>query len=348
MVFLGIGWLLLTGLEFVSKQWPPNFTHVRNLDRIYEVLEESDRLEVLVLGNSHAEALDWTEMGVIGTDLGLPWNEAVGVEHQVEALLPDLPGLHTALIAITPITFRWDNDLAGGSSYLFSRRLFHSATPYSGLVNGDWHSYVRGRAYWLVREDNWYRVILGMAGRDPYTEERDHYYNIRMDTVPEALLNEHAENRVALKVARQEEMTAQRPGLERDGYHALSTAIRELQEEGIRVILFTPPYYPRYVELYEEHPAWAEMQVLARRLARKHGVAWHDFSSDTLSLDHTNFRDSDHLNDRGKVLFTRRFVDTVCSDEPPAIVDRPGSVCLSAALNPVTAGTARNLFHWAN
>jgi hypothetical protein len=327
MLFLSIGGILVRGMEFVSRQWPPNFTQLRYVDQIETVLEEADRLETLVFGNSHADVFDWTEMGVNGMDLGLPWNEAMGVEHQVRTLVDDLPRLHTAVVAISPITFRWENRLAGDASYLFGRRLFHALTPFSGFVNGDWHSYVRGQLYWLVREDNWYRVMLGIAGRDPYEEERNRYHSIHMDTVPDTLLAEHAEDRVRNKVRLQEAMIAEHPGLSEEGYQALSAAVGELQARGIRVILLTPPYHPRYVQLYEENPAWVEMQVLARRLAVEHGIRWYDFSSDELALDHTNFRDSDHLNDRGKAHFSRRFLERICHDSASTGVAEQRFVC---------------------
>jgi hypothetical protein len=339
-LFVGIGLLLLSGLQVVSRQWPANYTHLVEMQRVQNLLDEADQLEVLVLGNSHARTFDWTQMGVRGRDLGLPWNEAVSVLHQIRALDGDLPRVHTVLIAISPITFQWENRLAG-ESYLFGRRIFHAAVPRAGPVEGDWHSYVRGRAYWLVREDNWYRVMLGLLGRDPYAAERASYNEIRAESVPQEVLAHHAEDRVRHKTTQQEAMVAKNPRLSEDGYRALSTAIAGLQARGIRVVLFTPPYYWRYVELYDQHPAWTEMQRLAQRLADQHGVPWLDFSADPLSRDHTSFRDSDHLNERGQAVFSRQFVGAVCGTEA-ATVEVRSAACFIEAPEPVVVESGRD------
>ncbi len=96
------------------------------------------------------------------------------------------------------------------------------------------------------------------------------------------------------------------PEVAAETYASLSAAIRLLQKQGVRVILFTPPYYQPYRALYAGEPTLPEMKRLAERLRAEHGVEYYDFSEDELSLDPENFRDSDHLNFRGKERFTRR------------------------------------------
>lgn len=318
VLFVAIGAVLAAGLSAVSRRYPPTYAQLQDVNRVQRVVEGRQRIEILSVGNSHARVLDLEMLAVEGGQIGLPWNDAFEIDFQTRKLMDDMPRLHTVLITISPSIYGWSNDAAANDGYLFSRRLFYSLSPYLGLVGRDWRSYIRGQAFWLVREDNWYIVLQGLLGRDPYDGDREPHEMEMIVPKSDSLLAEHAEARVAANAEMQRTMMARRPALPAATYATLAGTVRRLRERGIRVILLTPPYHSGYRREFERLGTWSQMVRLTERLSAELQVPWYNFSESAVSTDPRNFRDSDHLNYRGRQAFTALLDDTLCpgSGEP--------------------------------
>jgi hypothetical protein len=325
VLFVAIGLPPALALYATSFRYPPSYEESVVLERIQRIFEESDSVEALTVGNSHARALDFGVTGVQGQELGLPWADVFEVEHQLRTVVPHMPELEVVFIALSYPSFHWDNELSGNPSFLNSRRLFYAAAPGGRWQKGDLGTFIEGRAQWLTRPDLWRNVVLGLMGRDPYGERREASEKRRATEQPTASLIRHAEFRATAKLEYMDAIAEARPEIERDAYQAVSSTIRFLQEGNIDVVLYTPPYYRHYTEMFAVDGRVREMRQHARRLEQEHGVVWLDFSRDVIAGEPAMFRDSDHLNARGQREFSRRLLDRVCRER----VLSPGSALCS-------------------
>ncbi|TVP48696.1 MAG: hypothetical protein EA350_03050 [Gemmatimonadales bacterium] len=309
--FLLVGAVLWMGLEGLSRAHPPTGWDQVLLDRMDTVVSAPDSVRVLVIGNSHAGAIDPDDLDRGSVALPFPWNDLAEAEHQVRTLVPRLPELRVALVAVSFFTFHWANDDLESESLLDSRERFHAVSPGWGTVEGDLESLLRGKSYWIVRPDHWLGVASGLAselggGSDDAGDD-----GFRDEVRPDSALARHAGERVTTTVRRKREMIAQNPDLPRENHERLVGIIDELQGAGVCVVLFTPPYHWRYLELYEAAPSLAEMRALTSGLSDSLGVPWLDYSHHPMSREPIWFADSDHLNIHGDSHFTGILMEEV-------------------------------------
>jgi hypothetical protein len=294
-LFVAIGLVLLGALERVSRMYPEDEGRARRTARIENAWKNAESARILVLGSSHASrAIEAAALGRGAHVMGLAWNDIFEIEHQARALAGRMPNLEQAILVLSYNTFHWDNAL-GDESFLNSRRLFYAERPQAGWVPGDLRNFLEARTYWLVRSDHWYGVVSGLRGRQAEPREEE----------PRSteFLAEHAEDRTARFITAMQEMTAQDSALTERTRAAAWRTIRLLQEQGVEVLLLTPPYHHTYNELFDPSGIADEMRMLVDRLAAEHDVPWID-TSRTFAGEDRWFNDSDHLNGTGRTAFT--------------------------------------------
>jgi hypothetical protein len=316
--FLLVGAGLWMGLERLSQAHPPTGWDQVLLDRMDTVASAPDSVRVLVIGNSHAGAIDPDDLDRGSVSLPFPWNDLAEAEFQVRTLLPRLPELRVALVTVSFFTFHWANDDLDSDGLLDSRERFHAVSPGWGTVDWDVESLLRGKSYWIVRPDHWLGVAGGLAdglasglGRRERDDDADATDGFRDEVHRDSALVRHAEERVATTLERKREMTAQNPDLPAENHQRLHGIVEHLQQAGVCVVLYTPPFHWRYLELYESEPSLAEMRALTSGLSERLGVPWLDYSDHPMSRAPIWFADSDHLNVHGDSHFTGILMEEV-------------------------------------
>src|SRR6185503_12065754 len=99
------------------------------------------------------------------------------------------------------------------------------------------------------------------------------------------------------------EMAKIHPGLPDDALEALAQTIEHFQTNGVRVILFTPPYYEAYTAHFSNQAADTidQMRQAVSLLQEKYHVEYFDFSNDPDIITHPElFLNSDHVNNCGR------------------------------------------------
>ncbi|CAN5816088.1 hypothetical protein BH23GEM11_BH23GEM11_20880 [soil metagenome] len=305
-VFLLVGAVLWIGLERLSQAHPPTGWDELLLDRMDTVSTVPERVRVLVIGNSHAGAIDPDDLDRGSVSLAFPWNDLSEAELQVRTLAPRLPELRVALVTVSFFTFHWANEELAEEGLLDSRERFHAVSPGWGTVDGDVASLLRGKIYWIVRPDHWLGVAIALSGRGSDDER-----GFRDEVHPDSALARHAEERVAQTLDRKRRMTARNPALPEENYERLAGIVDDLQDLGVCVVLYTPPFHWRYLELYRGEPSLSEMRRFTTRLSEARGVPWLDFSDHPMTREPLWFADSDHLNMLGDSYFTGIIMEEV-------------------------------------
>lgn len=279
----------------------------------------NESIEAITLGNSHADSIDYSVLGIEGQSIAIAAADPFEIEKIALTLDQRLPHLNTAFIAISYYSFSWDN---AKYQYLRPRRVgFYSMFPLWSPIEGDLANFIMGKvdAYThvmsVVRSDSWQgvwpRLLVNAPVSDPFPYDgvitTSMWGECRHYTAEQ--LDRHAYEIAGKNVAVSMQMANFHPGLEQDAFAALARTIERLQSRGIRVVLYTPAYYDKYNEVFAENGSSVmdRMSMAVANLQGAYGVEYYDFSHEPDVTIHPElFYNSDHLNECGsKVVSTK-------------------------------------------
>lgn len=299
---------------------------VEHQQRVEKLEARRDQIEAITLGNSHADSIDYSVLGLEGQSLAFAAADLFEIEKTVLSMDNKLPNLRAAFITISYYSFSRDN---AKSESLRSRRVgFYSMVPVGSPIRGDLSNFLMGKldAYThimsVVRSDGWKGVWLGLlsnaspGNRFPYDGIHStsawgdcfHYTAEQLDT--------HAREIAGRNVASSMQMAAVRPGLEQDTFDALARTIERLQSRGIRIVLFTPTYHEKYNEYFMEQGSYMidDMKRVTDKLQQTYQVEYYNFSHDPEITTHPElFYNSDHLSECGHRVFSAKLLEAMRS-----------------------------------
>ena len=302
--------------------------YYQQLDAKLKARNES--IEAITLGNSHADSIDYSVLGIKGQSIAIAAADPFEIEKIVSTLNHRLPHLNTAFITISYYSFSWDN---AKYQYLRPRRVgFYSMFPLWSPIEGDLANFIMGKvdAYThimsVVRSDSWQGVWPQLLVNSPVADPFPYDGIITTSIWGECShytaeqLYRHAHEIAGKNVAVSRQMAYDHPGLEQDSYAALARTIEQLQARGVRVVLYTPPYYDRYSTYFTEQGSdiLDRMKLAVERLQETYGVEYYDFSQDPELISQPEFfYNSDHLSDCGRRVFSGKLLEELTDDTVP-------------------------------
>jgi hypothetical protein len=321
-IFVFVGWLLVLGLAALAENVSPDgSTTFLLIDQMHvnDVLSNRNDVEAMVLGSSHGDDIDFSTLNYRGYTLARAWGDLFETEYYLKYLVPKLPSLKVVFIPVSYFTFSWDN--ASVEKLDIRRTQMYTVIPAFSYIQGDIRNFLLGRAESLfpirrvLREDNWSGVFNALRrGETHHGTFQELVENC--DAIPEDKLDMMSSGRVADTIRSIQEIKANRPEIHEDTYRKAADITRYLQERGIRVVFFTPPYYSKYTQSFmQANPETiAIMEESMDRLRTEYGVEYYDHSRDEAFVnDFLNFKDSDHLNLCGKMMFSRVLLQKLSS-----------------------------------
>jgi hypothetical protein len=318
-----IGVLILSNAlgTMADRIAPLNIWRVGTQQAFAHLMQHSSSIQAISIGNSHSGAIDFSVLGVEGDILSGTGADLFEINRYAAALSDDLPALRTAFIAISYFSFSRDNRQFDDTRILRveTYAMLPGWVPVEDdvqyLLLGKLHKY--SRIMDVARPDGWHEVITDMLV--PVTAaDSSSNQAVRASTpwgecvyFPASQLEAIAHDIAGKHVARHQAMVKAHPGLEEDAALALAKAIEFFQDEGVRVVLFTPPYYTVYDRTFEalDPTMITHMRNQVRKLQEKYNVDYFDFSRDPeLTTRAELFENSDHLNDCGRKAFSERLL----------------------------------------
>lgn len=304
--------------------------------RVTDLLRDPSQVETLVLGNSHAGAIDAATLGPSAQVLPRGYGDIFEMRLYAAALLPRLSRVEHLYITISPFTLDWDN--AADEALKIRRIHAYSALPSWTFRKGDAFSLMVGKVDpWIgvtqvLRGDSWKGVLLGALGRQGSVDAGLRSDAAAVSTALSAVdncphrsdadLDRHARRRAQEVATTVAAMAAQRLGIRSTALSALDDIIAMAQEQGVAVTLFTPPYWRRYAtELGRQLPSLvSDNGADLRRISARWHVPYLDHSADSRFVDDASaFSDSDHLNPCGAAGFTLLFLAEQQGQRPPSV-----------------------------
>jgi hypothetical protein len=304
-------WALANALGSLADAVAPMNVYAQSqAERFSALMADSAEVEAIALGNSHSEAIDFGVLGLQGHRLARGGTDLFEVKLYAQSVTPVLPKLRVAFIAISYFSFARNNLLFDDTRNL--RIELYALLPTWRPLPGDHRLWLLGklqryfRIMSLVRPDNWHDVF--MAGLTVKTEEAAdpmttsltpwgtcaHYTASQLEVMG---------NDIGTKAAsRHLESLALDPLVETQAYEALAQTVELLQSHGVRVVLFTPPYYAAYNQRFSEvAPAMINnMYRAVENLQAQYAVEYYDAAALPAFSTHPElFFNSDHLNECG-------------------------------------------------
>ena len=290
------------------------------------LIEDSPNLEAVVLGNSHASAIDFEGMGLIGAAALRPGTDLFEVERTAATLAPEMPKLETAFVPISYFSFNIDNAAIVETQII--RINAYASLPIWRPAKHDMRNLLLGklqagmRVMSLARPDSWRGVFEGMRATagEPRAAGTFTRSEAQMEGCghpgPEEIA-EQSEGRVRSEIERTRAMMAEHDGLVSDSQRALLDTIEVFTRRGVRVVLFTPPYWKDYNALFvaEGGDLIQTMHESLESLSDLAVFEYYDLSTrDDLNGRIDFFKDSDHLNDCGRRAFSQALLAEMTSN----------------------------------
>jgi len=327
ITFLALGIVVFVVLSSISSYC--NLSESMLEMRVTELLRSHVDTKAINVGHSHNVAIDYSVLEYEGYHAWYSASDFFEVEYELRNLVPQLKELKAVFMPVGYFGFHQDHSLSetGRTHRVQFYKTFGAWPP----IKGDLWLYLRGKIDNVVRLDHWKIVatvvLHGREGTDTVLPQDGH--RIQADDFEPMTYEELVEfttnspSGVAAHLKGQDPADKGHPNLAEDTYACLVRIIRFLQTRGIRVVFFTPPYFVTYSELYYPQTI-RSMKDRMQQLVEEYGVEYYDFSTDKdLIYNNLLFKDDDHLNADGAVVFSNELREAM--DAYEAASDSKGS-----------------------
>jgi hypothetical protein len=301
---IGAFWSILLLTLYILYLAGASYYDTAENKKVRKVLSNPEYSEALVFGSSHANAINLLLLDYNGTMLHHNGADMFEVSYKLNTLIPRLANLKTVMISVSYFSFEYDNaayiNRQGVDTRADRRIRLYAAYHSMDYIEGDFRNYLKGKLYPLVTIDHWEKILCGSR---PYQRRINMEMRMKM-TQSEKFLRNDAMVKVKYLKKNIENMQANNPDLHEKALAAIEDVLSLLKKyENIRIVFVTPPFYHAYNEVY---PAEFKTRMHSNMdyLQTRYNIEYYDFSKDKeFANDHTLFVNSNHLNNRGIVLF---------------------------------------------
>jgi hypothetical protein len=321
----------LAGAYAVSEALDPVYGEMAARMEIFHA--RAPRVQAISVGNSHSRALDFAALGMDGVHFWEGGEDAFEAVYLARYTARRAPRLKYVLFTASYGVERLDHAYVTRKDVTGLRRQIYARTSGARFIPGDGPLWLSARFAPIARPDHWHGVITRLH-RPPrtirMTPDGVVYEAPRPPLSPDSLVA-HATRRAAYQDSLGDETVQNDSTTPTRALAGMETLARELQEKGVTLVLYTPPYHEAFLRQLAPGTADGTRRALAP-LLRHPNVVWMDFA------EHPDFsgradlyRDSDHMNAQGARAFSAllgRCVAALASDAGP------GPDCRTVAAEP--------------
>jgi hypothetical protein len=306
-------------------------------------LERAAKARVLLAGSSHGHDFSLKRSGLDGVDFSRGGQDLFEVGYIIRSAMRRARHVETVLIAMSYFSFSFDN--AAYVDHGVQTRIGRRIQTYAGFgrlafLPGDAPQFLKGSLWPLVTNDHYQRMFHGMEGALAKDEAEEDEGDVAQEPQEKAEprsaervrrhparerrgnFQRHAMHRCQSYLSWMRVMAKNHPRLASDAKTYLLDLVRELEAEGVRVVLFTPPFLEYYTGCFDARYQ-RQMRDGAGWVARQTHARYFDFSLDpAFTKNEDYFSDSDHLNDDGRAEFTQRLLVAIATPDKRDKPDR--------------------------
>lgn len=264
-------------------------------------------IQVVTVGNSHSQAVDFRAMDMDGMHLWQGGQDAFEASYLGRYAAGEVPQLQYVLFAASYGLQRLDNRLLTSEDQSGRRRQMYARTSLLRPLPGDLEPWVTGKLAPVVRYDHW-RGVVARPKHPRVTPSMRPDGSVQVHQgaplTPDSLERLGARQGAGQRALAAETLAADSTTPARVEAQ-LDALARLLHRRGAVLVLYTPPYHHTY--LRERDPAVLnEMRRLLGNVARRNpNAVWLDFASHPAFARRDDlFRDSHHTNPIGARIFS--------------------------------------------
>ncbi len=275
-------------------------------DRIDSLLTKTRNIESLTFGRSHAASLDYRFWAKNGFNLALGGRDFASINYLLHYLVPKTPKLSEVIIFVSYSSFYFDNTaLAKGNLNDARKALYYSIPSIDLISNSDISNYVFGKVFPFIQADHGYSLLkkyLSSNSKMPTVTEKNRNSSF-MDSVEIIASAKKQADRHSFDRYTAESYT---PDIVDKNKEILVRIVDYLQSENIEVVFVTSAYYKSYTEMFPPNDIY-EMKNIMNSISYNYNVDYIDMSNDSvLSGNNIYYHNADHLNEKGREVFTNR------------------------------------------
>lgn len=279
-------------------------------NRVDFALQNQDTILVLALGNSHAESVDFQTLGIKGGyKLHTGFMDFFETYYLAEYLIPKMKNLKQVYIALSLYMFDVDNSEYDDEYQRSFRKRSYFMTPQFKLIGNDPGNLIQAKLEPIMRPDHWFGVIqyyfkesLINVTKRKSSEER---------IVSEEFLVKHSINRSKQNAKQVIEMLKSNPHIGIEAEIVMQKLIDLCVRHGVTPVFYTPSYFHEYFNKFDETIKFRNL-TRAKDWSKKYGYVYFDFTRDSTLIKRTDvFVDSDHLNQLGREVFSKKLRDSL-------------------------------------
>ncbi|MGB1252815.1 MAG: hypothetical protein ACPG8W_19530 [Candidatus Promineifilaceae bacterium] len=273
--------------------------------------------DAISLGNSFAGALDFETLELNGYHLWLSGGDLFEANYILSEALATHSPPQTVFLNLSYFAFHHDN--AATETTHQRRKWLYNATNRWQIIEGDRSAFITGRLNRYLPGDTvlstakvpLLRTLLGLqapVAKHPLYHPDGQPVHDRYQQCASNSYEGHAEHseRVATRQALfLQEMAQDRPNIQLGTRSALEQSIQIAQAQRVTLVLYIPPFFEAYNEVYDFDGKQSALRLI-EQLSAASGVHFYDFSAETtLSNNPTLFFDPIHLNQCGARRFSQ-------------------------------------------
>jgi len=269
---------------------------------IKKYLKNKDKIAAIAIGTSHIWGLNFKSIGLEGIALGVGGRDLTECKYILKFLLDQKNNsVKKVFISIGYFSLYQDNYSPDGT-VSDTRAFMYNNIPSWKMVSHDYKNYILGKFLPFIQSDHWRIIAIKFFKKLHFkfmniNTPEEHF----KDTVIEGHSKMIPLKEVEARVESQHQI--HKRALKNNDYYTkahslevLKEIISMLKKDNIELILFTPPYYYKYTELYNKEYI-DEMKSEMKHIVDRYGVKYLDFSLDPEFIYNPNyFEDSDHIN----------------------------------------------------
>jgi len=275
-------------------------------DRIDSLIANLNNIESITLGRSHAAALDYHFWDKKGFNLALGGRDFASINYLLKYFTPKMQNLKEVIIIISYSSFYFDNTaLAKGNLNDARKALYYSIPSFNLIDKSDISNYVFGRFFPFIQANHGYSLIKKRLTSDTISDRliENNWADNFMDSIN---IIRSAKKQADVHSFARYSAESYIPDIVNKNKEILIEIINYLQSENVSVLLVVPSYYKSYTEIFPQNDI-SEMKSILSSLAFQYNIGYYDLSNDSiLSVNNIYYHNADHLNDKGKEIFTKR------------------------------------------
>ncbi|MFS2187006.1 hypothetical protein ACCC92_10030 [Mucilaginibacter sp. Mucisp84] len=272
---------------------------------VKNLMSQKDSLRSLTFGRSHGVALHYDHWDVKGQNLSLGGEDIASIKYSLEYFAPQMKNLKEVLICISYSSLYFDNEALSNGNLNDARKALYASIPSYKLVSPkDYNNMVFGKMFAFMHADYGFgaikNIVIGKKEfeEDPITKAAPFDSVKIIKSAPVQAHNHSQDKTLALEY---------NPNIRTQYVSDLKDIITFLKARNIKCILFTPPYYKDYTNLYPQADI-EETEHFMEEICNETGAAYYNFSRyEPMANNIRLYANADHVNRAGGDEFTILF-----------------------------------------